>query len=267
MSIQDSPSRSPLEEMTTPRRKYKKNYLKQVIARIDFVGSIHIDTSGPSESVLTAIKSRFPISEPAEVFTQKVKLQRDDVQRDTQKFIEWRFFSAERDRCVAITQSYMYVEYKTYTYYEDLRADFTSIAHAMFRDYRGLIAQRIGLRYVDNIELDEPNPTEWSNYIHEDLIAALRLVEEPGKLSRAFQIVEQDFGIARMKFQFGMPNPDYPAPIRKKLFVLDHDAYTGQIIEEHEIAEYLDIFHGLISRSFESVITDGLRDRMGEINE
>ena len=53
-----------------------------------------------------------------------------------------------------------------------------------------------------------------------------------------------------------MHNPDFPAPIKKKIFILDYDAYCSGILTKDEIFKNLPIFHAEIQRLFESSITD-----------
>jgi 16S rRNA (cytosine(1402)-N(4))-methyltransferase len=76
-----------------------------------------------------------------------------------------------------------------------------------------------------------------------------------------------NYGEDSLRFQFGMLNPDYPSPIKKKVFTLDHDMYTNKLLEQSEIPVVLDRFHERISNSFERVITNGLRSKMGQIDE
>src|SRR5205085_2479313 len=40
------------------RHKYKRNFLKQVIARLDFATNIGIPTSGPPKSVIDAVRKK-----------------------------------------------------------------------------------------------------------------------------------------------------------------------------------------------------------------
>ena len=63
-----------------------------------------------------------------------------------------------------------------------------------------------------------------------------------------------------------MPNPDYPAPIKQKLFVLDYDAYCNLLLSYSDIEQYITQFHDKIKLSFEQVISDALRKRMGLLN-
>ncbi len=59
-----------------------------------------------------------------------------------------------------------------------------------------------------------------------------------------------------------MHNPDYPANIVKKIFILDYDAYCEGAQEKNEILKNLDKFHLKIQQLFEYCIQDELRKVM-----
>ena len=94
------------------------------------------------------------------------------------------------------------------------------------------------------------------------LLGAFELPDRTEELSRVFEIVEFNYGDSQLRCQFGMPNPDYPAPIRRKLFVLDLDAYRTGLMDPDEVPDLLDDFHARIKEIFEQSITDGLRRLM-----
>jgi uncharacterized protein (TIGR04255 family) len=56
-----------------------------------------------------------------------------------------------------------------------------------------------------------------------------------------------------------MHNPDYPAPIKKKTFILDYDAYTSGILGKDELDIYISQFHLAIQKLFEGSITEKFR--------
>ena len=68
-----------------------------------------------------------------------------------------------------------------------------------------------------------------------------------------------------LKFQYGMSNPDYPALIKKKIFVLDLDASFTGILKHHEIESYIIKQHTVIQNQFEFSITEKLREKF-ELN-
>jgi len=247
-------------------RKYKRNFLKQVIARIDFATPLQSLTEGPPKSIIEAIKSQFPVAEQKKQVVQQVLVSDAEVQRARQETFQWFYHSKDRDKSAYIGPDAMYVEYKKYERFEFLQDDFLTVTNALFDTFPDLHARRLGLRYIDNIEfVQEKNPTDWSKYLHENLLAAFRLAEDASTISRAFHTLEFNFGDMNIRFQYGMPNPDFPAPIKKKLFTLDFDAYCMLLLGRDEVAQRLTMFHDKLKASFEEVITDGLRRVMGVI--
>ena len=127
-----------------------------------------------------------------------------------------------------------------------------------------LARERLGLRYIDEIALDEPKPMAWGKYLIPELLASFSLADKLDTVSRAFHVVEFSYpDETKMRFQYGMPNPDYPAPIKQKLFVLDYDTYCQFVIPTEDIPELLDRFHMRAHSAFEQVITDSLRRKLG----
>ena len=61
------------------------------------------------------------------------------------------------------------------------------------------------------------------------------------------------------KFQFGIHNPDYPAQIKRKAFILDYDAYHQGILNIQDLSTSVDEYHNVIQHVFEDNITENLR--------
>jgi uncharacterized protein (TIGR04255 family) len=130
-----------------------------------------------------------------------------------------------------------------------------------------LQVKRLGLRYIDSLDFpNENNPIAWHDYLDERLLAIFKIATNPKTISRAFQILEFNYGDYNLRFQYGMPNPDYPAPIRKKAFTLDYDAYCTLLLSQEEIVQYLSTFHQKLKAAFEEIITQKLRDVMERVD-
>ncbi|MFH1920248.1 MAG: hypothetical protein ABIP48_10235, partial [Planctomycetota bacterium] len=55
----------PLPPLTAAiRRKYRKNFLKQVIARMDFAAPAPLLENKPPKAIIAALTKQFPIAEP-----------------------------------------------------------------------------------------------------------------------------------------------------------------------------------------------------------
>jgi uncharacterized protein (TIGR04255 family) len=247
-------------------RSYKKNFLKQVIVRVDFAEEISIGAKGPPRAFYLAIKEKFPLIEDKKTVMRQLLLDATGTKAITHEEREWFYHGKERQKYLRLMKDHFVLEYKSYNSFIDLKEDFVLGLDAFFKQYGDIGIKRFGLRYVDQIELEESDPTNWSEYLNPALLAPFSLADDVRTVNRMFSSIEFNYGDTNLRFQFGMPNPDFPAPLRKKMFVLDYDAYCGLLLNREEVINYLDVFHEKISDAFEQVITDGLRKKMGVVN-
>ncbi len=245
------------------RKKYKKNFLKKVVVRVDF-SDVKMELKGPAKAFIGAIKSRFPIAEVKKLIAHSLRIGGKKNEELKGQRNEWLFHAKDRDKFLVIAEDFLAIEISAYKNFELLCEDFLSAVDALNHSYGDIMVSRVGLRYVDHIELDETNPTEWSDYLHADLLAGFNLAQDRKTVTRTFNILETNDGEVAIRFQFGMPNEDYPAVIRKKSFVMDTDAYTNLVMSQGDIKKYLNILHDRINALFESVIKDGLCENGGE---
>ncbi len=246
------------------RKKYKKDFLDQVLARVDFASSLSLNSTGPPKKVMSVLKNSFPILEHRIKEDQYIKVTPNHIKPQIDGAHEWLFFSKNRERIINITNDFMYLEFKKYESYEGLCKHFISVTDALFDSIDNLQIKRLGLRYIDKITIqDKKGPTQWEDYLDEKLLSCFSLTDNPNYISRAFNVLEFKYDDdMNLRFQYGMPNPDYPAAIKRKEFILDHDAYCTLLLEKNELQKKLDRFHDIIIESFESVITDILRKKM-----
>jgi len=249
------------------RRKYKKDFLNKVIVRIDFDTPLPIAKEGPARGIYSAVKKRFPITEEKTVSGKELLIGPGPTKERSIESREWHYYGKNREKHLAISANMVFIEYNKYEYYETLKEDFLSVSDALFNSYPKSQAKRLGLRYIDNIDGPGENPMEWDKYLKSELNTIFSIADKKEKISRVFHILEFNYGQDSLKFQFGMFNPDYPAPIKKKVYTLDFDMYTATLLDRADIGNTLDRFHEKVSLYFEKVITADLREVMGPIDE
>jgi len=216
----------------------------------------------PGELATTS-KKYFPILEPKEIALQKLTIGPSAPQVEKADTIrEWHLWGKEREKHLVITQFFMFIEFTRYSTFEDFGAHFTTLVDSLFDVSKELRVRRLGLRYINNIELAGRNSFSWSTYLNRNLLSIFKLSQDKAKIARAFHNLELNLGDYTLRFQYGMPNPDYPAPIRKRIFVLDYDAYSVGVLTKDEIRQSLPVLHDEIESMFESCITDKLRGMM-----
>ncbi len=256
-----------MTDSKSKRRKYKKDFLDKVFVRIDFDTPLPIATNGPAKNIYAAVKERFPITEEKKLIGKELTIGKDDTIERSIESKEWHYYGKDREKHLVVAPGCMFIEYNKYEYYEMLRDDFLSVSNALFDTYSNLHGKRLGLRYIDNITILNENPFEWDRYIIPELNSIFKIADDVNTISRAFHILEFNYGEDKLRFQFGMFNPDHPAPIKKKAYTLDYDMYVTKILDKSDIGSTLDRFHEKVNRSFEEVITDELRKIMVPINE
>ena len=246
--------------------KYRNNYLKNVMARIDFNKNLYQISSELPSSVKAKLKDQFPHVQRKSAIAEQVEVKcgSEPVRRHV-KENHWFFQGKNGDRALCIAPSFMWLDFKKYTDYDDLKETFLTISDALltaFPDVGDLGVNRFGLRYFNNIELTEPTLTDWTEYLNPDLISIFSMVDDKTAIARAFNNLEMNYGDLKLTFLYGMYNFAYPEPIQQKSFTLDFDGYIARQQTKEEIAGSLDDLHEKISGYFEKSITDKFRELM-----
>lgn len=248
---------------------YKKTFLDKAIARVDFASGLPIKESLPQSIAREAIR-RFPISEPKKLILGKVEFSKagDLSAKKIDSQIEWNFHGKEREKTVCIASSWMWTIYKKYESFDVLKSDFIAVFNTLLECYEeNIVIKRLGLRYINRFRLSDGDPTDWSGFFERNMLPLPKIVTDREKLSRAFHTIELNFGDERLKVQYGMHNPDFPATIRSREFVLDLDAFYEGFQDSNQIEVNLQKFHDHIAAFFEECITNRLRKEMDSTNE
>ncbi len=246
---------------------YTNNHLTDVILRIDFPNT-PLNLTGELPATLTRkILESYPIFEKKEYVQKSLTISAnkpvDEVSIDV---IEWVYYGPNRERLLCLSDKYLYLNYKTWdsNSFNTLKGFFFILLDELFDLNHDLQVTRLGLRYINNIKFDDKNIFAWKSYLDKNLLHGLDFIEEKSAISRAFGNLELNYGDQKVRFQYGMHNPDYPATIKKKLFVLDYDAYCVGTQDKEEIKASLISLHDKIIYLFESSIKENLRKKMRE---
>lgn len=245
--------------------EYGQNYLTEVVARIDFVSPLANIKDQLPQSISKAALSNFPINEVEKGVAQQFELTPGSMSTRAEEVTFWNFYSRGRGKWLQIQPKAMFVSYKRYTTYQELRSDFIGICNALFEAFHEAQPSRLGLRYINQINAGSGNPLNWSTFINGELLGLFSFKSEDAEFNRIFHtleyVIKEEFNL---RFQFGLHNPDYPATIRRRLFTLDYDAYYKGLLEPGDVETSLDSFHQVIQAMFEGSITENLREKMNE---
>ena len=239
---------------------YRKNYLTNVVARLDFLSPLEkINTKLPSK-ITKQIKRYFPIAEPQHLVATEFQIA-PGIETKTKEttVTEWKFFGKERDKTLTLGNAAIFVEYSLYTSYEVIKKEFLDVLNVCFEVFPELQGKRLGLRYINNINLPSGDPLAWGDYLDSKMLGIFDFATDQKYLSRVFHILDYNYGDYSLRYQFGLANPDYPASIKQKAFVLDIDTYYQGLYDREEVSGSLDKFHEKSQTLFELSITDQFR--------
>lgn len=240
---------------------YTNPFLKEAIIRVDFPMPCAA-LSGPLGSKLSkAALSKFPISEPQKLQAQEFQFSGANFSTNSREITQYTFHGKDREKSLIITPDGVAQTSKSYKTFELFLSDFLNFISALKEAQPDQIANRVGIRYVNVIEITKGNPLDWSEFVNEQMLGIIDMGNKEN-ISRAFHILEFNFESVNLKCQFGIANPDYPATIRRKQFVLDLDAQAAGAFELNEIEQILKNGHQKIQEFFELSITEKTRTLM-----
>jgi uncharacterized protein (TIGR04255 family) len=247
-------------------KKYKKTYVKKVIARIDFSTKQDGFDKDLPEKIKTKLLESFPILEMKDFFKKEIQLSETEAKENVTKIIHYFFNDMNRTKVICITTDFAYLEYNAYKTFSVFNDDFICLLDTLgMVDYKIKI-NRFGLRFINTIEIsDLEDSLSWDKYIDSKLLCSLDIPSIKKAIIRSFHNLVLRFDDEmQLLYQFGVPNPDFPAFLRAKQFILDFDAYRQSLQSLEEIKTDINLFHDRIEELFERSITQNLRVRMEE---
>ncbi|MFY9137026.1 TIGR04255 family protein [Zwartia sp.] len=241
---------------------YNKVFLKEVILRIDFPAPVSALAKTIPAKLSKAALSLFPVSESQQVQAQELQFSATGVSASSREETQWIFNGKDREKTLVIAQQHMVFTTRSYRTYEEMADDFFSVLNVLQKIDPDLIASRMGLRYINIIDLPDGDPLDWDGYIEDSLLGMMNFNSRQKNLSRAFHVLEYNFEEMLLKCQFGMANPDYPAIVRRRQFVLDLDAFSTSACELDDLPRVIDEAHAIVQDFFESSIGEQTRKIM-----
>lgn len=243
---------------------YVSPFLKEVVLCIDYPSLLIGNEESLPKKIEAAIITNFPIPEPRTQHELNVQFGgTDQVQTSKVERKQWVFHGKDRDKTLIVGQTYLSLSIKKYKNFENLVSEIKAPLEAIYGNFTDLISNRIGLRYINVIDIKKSSdPLNWKGYINKDMLALLGLDFNKSALARVFSMMEYNIDGLLLKAQFGIPNPDYPAAVKQKQFVIDLDAYSFGAYTHDQINELIHKSHGLIQDFFEKSITTKTRSLM-----
>lgn len=242
--------------------RYERHFLTEVIARLDFATPVEALRDNFPNALRQVCLSQFPIEEPNRLMMAQVNLTAKDVSKTESSTTEWTFHDKLRRTTATFSTDSMHIVTRAYTSFEQLSGYFNSLHQAFTTIHPGVTYRRLGLRYVNVIDIGPSDPFDWTSLIAPSLLTPLTFRSPRTDLLRGFTILDYALADFQLRFQYGLHNPDFPAPLRKRNFVLDFDAHREELLTREQVPSLLSDAHDAVQTLFESCITEELRSVM-----
>lgn len=253
--------------LEAPKKKYKKNYLTQVICQLTFVS--------PLESISDELMKRFKdglgegYGELSRQELRGIVVHNDgsSVSTESQNRQTWELLSTDKKHSIAVAPESMSITFKTYSTFADNSLVIQKVLDEFTKIQPELeTIQRLGLRYVNTVTV-QSDDVDWKEYINPKLAASIDFIPSD-ELRRSMHgmVIQHDDDTA-MNFNYGIYNQYFPGPITDNEFILDYDAYNVEPIPVKNSMDLLKSFNKALAIYFENSITDKLRDIMEVIDD
>jgi uncharacterized protein (TIGR04255 family) len=245
---------------------YNKTFLKSVILRLDYGNLAVLQTDQETPFTQDMKVERYPdvTSNAATQFS--FFLGAGGVNFGQQGMGWVRVHKATgTTRTLTLAPNYLAIEYggPDYKHFDELREQIGFVLDSFRRHFGSVQFTRIGLRYVNEITLQEGSPLDWEGLINKDLVTSVKAAMPSGlRMARStHQLVAIKDDISVL-LNYGIYNPDFPNPVARRQFVIDLDCYCSGVVEFNEAEQRIRDVNALAENVFEHSIEDGLRDKM-----
>jgi uncharacterized protein (TIGR04255 family) len=228
---------------------------------MDFLGEIKLSAQFV-DNIRRIVSNDFPEFEPQEQVSLQVMVKTDESEKITKEKRSkvFRFYHSTTNNSLTLEGDAIIFDMKTYNSYEDFRNIVKNVIQNVETENQSAKLSRTGLRYINQLILDEGNPFDWNELIKEPLISSLEFIDNRNELARLMGVIELNRSDYFIRFQYGWYNSEFPNPIAKKEFALDYDCYSKNEIDISEVLSQIDIYHTAIKELFEYSKEDGLQN-------
>jgi uncharacterized protein (TIGR04255 family) len=228
---------------------------------MDFLGEIKLSAQFV-DNIRRIVSNDFPEFEPQEQVSLQVMVKTDEREKITKEKRSkvFRFYHSTTNNSLTLEGDAIIFDMKTYNSYEDFRNIVKNVIQNVETENQSAKLSRTGLRYINQLILDEGNPFDWNELIKEPLISSLEFIDNRNELARLMGVIELNRSDYFIRFQYGWYNSEFPNPIAKKEFALDYDCYSKNEIDISEVLSQIDIYHAAIKELFEYSKEDGLQN-------
>ena len=247
---------------------YKKNFLLNVVFKLNFPTLSDYGNEKAAE-FQKQVKKYFQILQEQKGLSIERKFKETEhIEVKAAETQKWAFFNKTKTRSISFEFDNIIVEFKEYSHFEDFLKIINRVTKSLFELFPSIVSTRLGIRYINQIKIEEKHPFEWNNLLNKSLLDSMNFISDKEDMSRHITLIELNKENYMLRFQYGIANSLYPSPIIRKEFVLDYDCFTFESLESpEEITRKVKEFNTVIADMFEESIEDGLREIMETVED
>ena len=235
---------------------YEKNFLKNVIFRVDFLLDEKEFDNLMNKATLDEIKRRFEILEPLQTNTNfMVDVNTNTINANQNESKKYIFRKKQGNAALIIDSQSIVIDYTKYLNAEMLLEDIKLLNFIFAK----ISISRIGLRYINYIEPTGFGEIDWDKYIHNSIRESQK-IDFGGSLLQSINVTDIKYDDYIIKFQSGIHNQNFPADRVKDAYVLDFDAFSNEIKPTEDIEKMIEKWNIQIGKLFEKFITPDFRE-------
>lgn len=237
---------------------YEKNFLKNVIFRVDFLLDEKEFENLMNKATLDEIKRRFEILEPLQTIKNTnfmVDVNTNTINANQNESKKYIFRKKQGNAALIIDSQSIVIDYTKYLNAEMLLEDIKLLNFIFAK----ISISRIGLRYINYIEPTGFGEIDWDKYIHNSIRESQK-IDFGGSLLQSINVTDIKYDDYIIKFQSGIHNQNFPADRVKDAYVLDFDAFSNEIKPTEDIEKMIEKWNIQIGKLFEKFITPDFRE-------
>lgn len=241
---------------------YKRNFLKNVIFRLDFIVDEKIFEQMMQKRNIDLLKTRFEILEPLQTVKNTnfmINVDNNTMEQQDKESKKYILKKKNQSATLIIEQNALVIDYSSYENAEVLKEDI-KILNTIISN---VSISRVGLRYINYLECSKFGDINWNLYITDNLLNH-QTIEYNGTLLQSITVTDIKYDNFIIRFQHGIHNQNQPSDRVKDAFVLDFDAYTNNFGSTQNLEDTIEKWNEQIDYLFEKSITSEFRNILND---
>lgn len=250
---------------------YNKNFLTNVLYRLDFNEIPSLSTKTQLLAVYEQLRARFSVNQIVESVEGVVAINplTNQLSSNPRQIIQLVCNTTDNNARIILDKRSLVVEVLNKSY-NDLHnfIEFITSANNLIKDFKTNIKiNRLGLRYVNQIDLTSGLPFENTDFINENLTTKERTFFDPdwkSKINRSISQTSLSFDDYGVNFVNGYANSQFPGRVVKNEYLIDIDCFASTCEFDNIIPLITAMNTDTITPLFEKSINSGLRELMSQ---